>query len=759
MAVSLDWPVLAKVVLTYRRWKERKKIVHDQEYIRLNSPMYNRTELFIPSRHTTRSGGEHLRPAEPFRLETLAETHKLLTAEDLEVGRIHKGGYLLCRAIAQPCKSTGTHMIVEDVNGSALRISIYNLLSPALLPGTVSWALTVGDVFAIVEPFYKVTRDGEKTIRCDNPSHFSLRSKDDKCLAGVSWAMGETAPEQADFVEELASKSSMERLAREGKRHFKEKRFVESAKRYRESLLLCETSEDRFSILSNLCECMIRLGHYRLALRHAQHACKLREESSKARERRAKVFLNLSMLEEALRDAGEAVRLCPSSRSAKALKAMLEQRFPSVEPKPSSYDFADILEKAEALRGNKPQYGLLLPDYIGPEDIRESPGRGRGLFATRRIPAGELIIAEKALGAVYRGEVLDLAGGVPELFLDIDTSNSGRAHSQVDTELTWRLMQASCENCVLASAVNKLHGGRQGDASENTPASCASCDGDAVDVLHTEGVIRHNAFGVDNLEEASRARNTGGAAECYVKGSDKGLWNMASFFNHSCMSTCNWFTILDFVFVCASRDVDQGEELTISYMDKLSPYSERQKVCESFGFQCKCEYCQREKRVASVLAPLLLEHVSIVPEVMPIANLASLSSNIGRLRELSRKIEEILPPPSVPLSRVLHLLGRSYEVTGEWNLAAETMVRAFLVLFPREKGLKPLAFHFMPIAPLSAALFYSKAGKQQEAQAWFKVGMDCAMAMWCQSLSLVQFNHYDIFAALLSTPLMQGKSF
>ena len=42
----------------------------------------------------------------------------------------------------------------------------------------------------------------------------------------------------------------------------------------------------------------------------------------------------------------------------------------------------------------------------------------------------------------------------------------------------------------------------------------------------------------------------------------------------------------------AVRDIDEGEELTISYVDILAPYHERQhRLRTSLGFECSCERC------------------------------------------------------------------------------------------------------------------------------------------------------------------------
>jgi hypothetical protein len=42
--------------------------------------------------------------------------------------------------------------------------------------------------------------------------------------------------------------------------------------------------------------------------------------------------------------------------------------------------------------------------YSVPVQVRESPGRGRGLFTTKKVAAGELLLCEKAFGYCYAAE-------------------------------------------------------------------------------------------------------------------------------------------------------------------------------------------------------------------------------------------------------------------------------------------------------------------------------------------------------------------
>lgn len=61
--------------------------------------------------------------------------------------------------------------------------------------------------------------------------------------------------------------------------------------------------------------------------------------------------------------------------------------------------------------------------YTSPVEIRDSPGKGRGLFTTRKVLAGDLLICEKAFGYVYGGK--DHSSGVA--MTDKELSQSLRA--------------------------------------------------------------------------------------------------------------------------------------------------------------------------------------------------------------------------------------------------------------------------------------------------------------------------------------------
>ena len=49
------------------------------------------------------------------------------------------------------------------------------------------------------------------------------------------------------------------------------------------------------------------------------------------------------------------------------------------------------------------------------------------------------------------------------------------------------------------------------------------------------------------------------------------------------------------VFAVALRDIQEGDELTISYIDAEQPFEQRQTALMNYGFHCQCEKCQNDQ--------------------------------------------------------------------------------------------------------------------------------------------------------------------
>jgi hypothetical protein len=73
-----------------------------------------------------------------------------------------------------------------------------------------------------------------------------------------------------------------------------------------------------------------------------------------------------------------------------------------------------------------------------------------------------------------------------------------------------------------------------------------------------------------------------------------GIWQMASYINHSCISNAHRSYIGDMMIVRASRDLPSGSEVVFEYHrpDADDDYGAHTKRLKQWGFECDCGMCE-----------------------------------------------------------------------------------------------------------------------------------------------------------------------
>ncbi|KAL1918701.1 uncharacterized protein VTP21DRAFT_2723 [Calcarisporiella thermophila] len=75
-----------------------------------------------------------------------------------------------------------------------------------------------------------------------------------------------------------------------------------------------------------------------------------------------------------------------------------------------------------------------------------------------------------------------------------------------------------------------------------------------------------------------------------------GVYPLAAMVNHSCWPNCIAMFEEDQMVIRCLRDIEEGEELTISYVDIALPTEERRReLLERYFFICNCDLCQKRK--------------------------------------------------------------------------------------------------------------------------------------------------------------------
>jgi hypothetical protein len=169
-----------------------------------------------------------------------------------------------------------------------------------------------------------------------------------------------------------------------------------------------------------------------------------------------------------------------------------------------------------------------------PYAIRAITGRGKGLVATTRITKGTRILSEIPLFRVPR--------------------------DNPDVTALERIVE---------SEVNNLSAGQRSTF---------------LDLTNIYGKSHSPSFGIARtnvLPLGSNARSGG-------------LFLEASRINHSCRHNAQntWNENIGQLTIHALRDIETGQEITITYLANTSEYAERQQYLkEKFKFECRCELC------------------------------------------------------------------------------------------------------------------------------------------------------------------------
>lgn len=291
---------------------------------------------------------------------------------------------------------------------------------------------------------------------------------------------------------------------------------------------------------------------------------------SKAYYRAGCAAYNLSNYEEARDFFSKRQQLTPEVGDAAIRKA--DQRIG--ERDTGTYDWPKMRAAAALSRSRE----IDAASFVAKTRVGDSPGRGHGLFATCDIPAGGLVMCEKAFCVAWGdGKVAATAVTYDVRDERIRVSPVGLVRAVVDK---LRGTPSYIER------VMELYGDYRGDEDPHQ----VHPDGKSpvVDVFRVHDIVSRNAFGLGppspNATTQAKVGNTGEST---------GLWVRAARINHSCVPNTEKEFIGDMMLVRAKRPISAGEELLHSYVDEKMRYMERQEaLMTTWGFKCDCGLCK-----------------------------------------------------------------------------------------------------------------------------------------------------------------------
>ncbi|KAK0201061.1 hypothetical protein DFS33DRAFT_1101634 [Desarmillaria ectypa] len=209
--------------------------------------------------------------------------------------------------------------------------------------------------------------------------------------------------------------------------------------------------------------------------------------------------------------------------------------------------------------------------------ISSAPGKGLGMFATRKIKMGDLIADERPLMVVPLAMGLSVSP-VKEGMTKEETGQAILDHSEGITCPVFERMHEESQKKFMELHNSHLHDG-------SGP---------------TLGVIRTNSYGLgDELKDATKDAellSKSSQDERELKsmiGKSTSVYSILSRVNHSCSpNTRRKFYMSSFSMqLRAARDIEEGEEILTPYTNILQPAAERAKDLAPYGIQCTCRAC------------------------------------------------------------------------------------------------------------------------------------------------------------------------
>lgn len=413
--------------------------------------------------------------------------------------------------------------------------------------------------FVIKEPYFTLTDQGEATIRIDHPSDL------------VS-LMNEIA--SSDLKDAGAAKKAATRCKNEGNAALKEQDLPEAYARYSEGLKIAEhhsLSSLTRDIARNRAYISLLLGQLDEVLVDAKASLigeddqRSKDLDSKAYFRAGSAAYGLGQYKGAKQLFEEQQKLAPDDKDAKVYLKKTAARMREQES--GTHDFRKMRVGLSKARSR-----VDASTFTGATKVQNSPGKERGLFATRDLKAGEMIMCEKAFCLVWGHEREALSAMTYDLRDDrIRVSPIGLSKAIVQ-----KLISVPSQ----APKFMDLHGGYQDDGGDISTTE----GGPVVDVFRVHDIMSRNAFGALNEFAEEGARNA-----------STGIWVYSAYINHSCIPNTTKEFIGDMLILRATCAIKAGEELFHAY-DASSDLQTRQNfLMTTWGFTCKCRLCEVQK--------------------------------------------------------------------------------------------------------------------------------------------------------------------
>ncbi|TGO08030.1 hypothetical protein BTUL_0230g00120 [Botrytis tulipae] len=541
---------------------------------------------------------------------------KPIQIKDLRLETHHRGSYLLVRASTPPTRMTAIMAIVEDENEDAVRLQLYQQPDEKVRPATS--VIMKDDAFLVKEPYFKTTSDGGYGLRVDHVSDITYLDAHHNMLP-EKWK-----PTVIDISK------TPEDWKQEGNEAMEKKQYWEAIQNYT-AALKCSPSDHLAEIIRlNRALAYLKDGNFDAALIDTGCMISLDDAPEKALYRAGQALYGLERFSECHNIFEHLCAKYPNNSAATTGLKRVCRRIKEQES--GMYDFRSIYKELSTTRPPHLDHAT----YVGPVVVKSSPGRGQGLFTTRAVKAGEMLLCEKAFAHCYAGASTDSnVHAKTTLLINVHTN---RMIVGTQGDLITAIVQKLWKNPSLIPEFTALYRGSYKLKKET------EVDGKPViDTFLVEQIMALNVFGcpLSTLEsDSSEPEEDDKHHSC-------GIWLMASKINHSCLSNARRSFLGDLQLVRATSDIPANTEVTYWYKLPTGESDEMQNELKHWGFRCKCIICidsENTPRKEITMRKKLLRNLKIVLDASHVS--------IPQAERLLSALEKTYKRPAIDVPRL-----------------------------------------------------------------------------------------------------------
>ncbi|PNP58402.1 hypothetical protein FNYG_15065 [Fusarium nygamai] len=483
-----------------------------------------------------------------------------MAIKDLRMETHHRGSFLALRRVSPVCilQASSWAVVKGQSSDEVERLEVFLHTSQY-----GSNTLEIASDLVIKEPYYTLNAQGECTIRIDHPSDLMVIAISE---SPESWRDKGRHSGRPDLV------SPSDYKMKGNDALLQKKNYAGAYFWYTEGLKLLESERGcetvRKDLYRNRAHVNLQLQRFDEAISDALNSLTcgetkdLKSLDAKAYNRAGIAAYSQGEFLQARRYFEQQERLQPDDQKPKLHLRRVNARLR--EEAESTFHMRKIVSNL-LKTGGRPDTA----SYYGPTEIKNSPGAGRGLFATRDIEPNEIIMCEKAFCAAWSHETETFTALACDLREDA-------AIKVFPAGLHKAVVRKLLNNPSQVEKVLSLHGDYRG-----LGAKLHEADGSPViDTFQVHDIIQRNAFGLGQQTEDEDVSNA-----------STGLWIRASYINHSCIPNTKKDFVGDLIIFRAIRRIAAGEEITHSY-DESSDYEARKaNIRKTWNFECRCQLC------------------------------------------------------------------------------------------------------------------------------------------------------------------------